>query len=63
MKAEIYARGPISCGIKATDKFEEQYIFIDYNISTGGIYEEYQKDVTLNHFISVVGWGIEEKTG
>jgi len=30
MKAEIFARGPIACGIDATSKFE------DY---TGGIFE------------------------
>lgn len=30
MKAEIYARGPISCGMYVTNKFE------DYD---GGIYE------------------------
>ena len=31
MKAELYARGPISCGIDVTERFE-QY--------TGGVYSE-----------------------
>lgn len=50
MKAEIWARGPISCGIDATNKFENY---------TGGIYAEARLLIDLNHEIAVVGWGKE----
>jgi len=50
MKAEIYARGPIGCGIDATSKFENY---------TGGIFSEKKLFVSINHEISVVGWGSE----
>ena len=49
MKAEIFARGPISCGMHVTSKFEH------YN---GGIYEQFAPmSALLNHEIAVVGWG------
>jgi len=52
MKAEIYANGPISCGIHVTDNFEWTY--------SGGIYSEKVLLPIINHEISVVGYGFDE---
>lgn len=54
MKKEIFARGPISCGIMATNKLEAY---------TGGIFSEKSLIVSINHVISVGGWGVDSQSG
>jgi cathepsin X len=51
MMAEIYQRGPIACGVDATPLHEY----------TGGIMSD-TTDKGVNHIISVVGWGQDDKT-
>ena len=50
MMKEIYARGPITCAIDATEELEAY---------KGGIFEDKTGTTALNHAISVVGWGEE----
>ena len=50
MMKEIYARGPIVCGIAITDEF------LKYN---GGIFKDTTGATSMSHAISVVGWGEE----
>jgi len=58
MKAEIYARGSISCGICATDQLEAYQGANAADI----VYEEYNAFPMINHIISVVGYGIDQAT-
>lgn len=51
MAAEIYARGPISCGVDATP-------ILDY---TGGIISD--PGGSQDHVVSVVGWNQDQATG
>ena len=44
MKAEIFSRGPIGCGIDVTNAFEKY---------TGGIFSEEKFLVYINHEVSV----------
>ena len=54
MKKELFARGPMSCQMMVTNKFEKY---------TGGIYSERVLLPLPNHAISVVGWGKDAKSG
>lgn len=51
IKAEVYARGPVSCVIAATEGLDAY---------TGGVYLEYNPSPQINHIVSIVGWGQED---
>eukprot|EP00210_Caulerpa_lentillifera_P008867 g8459.t1 len=50
IQAEIYARGPVTCQLYATRRFD------DY---TGGIISQLGFWISANHVVSLVGWGEE----
>jgi cathepsin X len=54
MKAELAANGPISCGIHATDNFENNY-------DGTTIYSEKLLVAPINHEISVIGYGVSDE--
>jgi len=53
MQAEIYARGPIACGIDAAE-------ILDYK---GGIFSDSNAGRDIDHIISVTGWGYDATSG
>ena len=53
IKAEIWQRGPVACGLHVTPGFQ-QY--------TGGIYSEETPLMLPNHELSLVGYGIANGT-
>uniref|UniRef100_A0A7S3NSC1 Peptidase C1A papain C-terminal domain-containing protein n=1 Tax=Euplotes crassus TaxID=5936 RepID=A0A7S3NSC1_EUPCR len=53
MKEEIATFGPISCGIDSTEAFHNY---------KGGIFEE-KGQTSINHIISLVGYGVDQETG
>lgn len=62
MKAELAANGPISCGVHATDAWEQNYYYI--NEGEGDyIYSEKVLFPMINHEISVIGYGKDANTG
>ena len=51
MKTEIFTHGPIACGVDATEKWVDTY--------HGGVYSEKKDFPIINHFISLLGWGVD----
>ncbi|GAQ86878.1 Cysteine proteinases superfamily protein [Klebsormidium nitens] len=58
IKAEMFQRGPIACGIHVTDKFEQ--FFFD---NPKGIFSQFSLFTVPNHELSLVGWGVDEESG
>jgi cathepsin X len=54
MQAEIFARGPIACGMAVTAAFEAY---------TGGIFVDTTGKKDMDHEISIVGWGVDSTSG
>jgi len=49
MKKELFARGPIGCGIDATAELEAY---------EGGVFSQKKEAPIINHEVSVIGWGV-----
>lgn len=60
LKAEIYARGPISCGIDATEELDAHE---GLAVQQGKIFKQFNKQPEINHLVSIVGWGVEGPDG
>ena len=49
---QVFARGPISCGIAATSRLDAY--------EGGHIFAEHRPYAVINHIVSVIGWGVED---
>jgi len=52
IKAEIYARGPVTCGLVCPDEFTYGY--------EGGVFHYKGNETDVDHDVEVVGWGEED---
>jgi len=52
LKAEIYKRGPVACGVNAEPVLKY----------TGGIFSDTTADQGVNHIVSIIGWGVDSDT-
>jgi len=59
MMAEIFARGPISCGVAATDDLVS---WGQWNHGSNDIYDTCSSN-QIDHIISIAGWGTDATTG
>eukprot|EP00937_MAST-01D_sp_MAST-1D-sp2_P006323 g6323.t1 len=62
LKAEIFANGPLACGIHANDKLEAFGTTTPVSSYAGGIFEDFALLPMSNHILSIVGWGHDEGT-
>jgi cathepsin X len=60
LKAEIFARGPLACGIDATDKLEAFGTTTSISSYPGEIFEQTTLLPMPNHILSIVGWGKDQ---
>eukprot|EP00472_Partenskyella_glossopodia_P002964 CAMPEP_0197524922 /NCGR_PEP_ID=MMETSP1318-20131121/10357_1 /TAXON_ID=552666 /ORGANISM="Partenskyella glossopodia, Strain RCC365" /LENGTH=404 /DNA_ID=CAMNT_0043078023 /DNA_START=76 /DNA_END=1290 /DNA_ORIENTATION=- len=51
VKKELYSRGPVACGVDAEE-------LVHYK---GGIYMPKNERHTINHVVSITGWGTDDK--
>ena len=49
IKNQIYQMGPVACGMDVTSQFEAY---------TGGVFSQNLTNISINHEISLYGWGI-----
>ncbi|KAF4676842.1 hypothetical protein FOL47_004776 [Perkinsus chesapeaki] len=53
IKREIWKRGPVGCGVDATQQMD------DYE---GGVFYQDKADAEINHEVSLVGWGLDPES-